>query len=83
MQEISEKISNWVRERIGFDGLLHFAFCAMLSCSIKYIVGDILAIVIICVIGMAKEIYDKKSNKGVAEIKDILCNFVGVLIGIL
>lgn len=78
-----QRFSDWVKTNIGFDGLLHFAVCAMLSCSIKYIVGDILAIVIICVIGMAKEIYDKKSNKGVAEIKDILCNFVGVLIGIL
>lgn len=78
-----QKISDWVRERIGLDGLMHFAICALMACCLKFIVGAILAAAIVCFIGMTKEIYDKKSGEGFAEIKDVLCNFVGIIVGVL
>lgn len=78
-----EKISDWVRECIGLDGLMHFAICAIMTCCFKFIVGAILAAVIVCFIGMAKEFYDKKSGESFAEIKDVLCNFVGIIVGVL
>lgn len=78
-----QKISNWARECIGFDGLMHFAICAIMTCCFKFIVGAILAAAIVCFIGMAKEFYDKKSGEGFAELKDVLCNFVGIIVGVL
>ena len=34
-------------------------------------------------IGVGKEVYDKVSGKGFAEWKDIICDIIGILIGIL
>lgn len=77
------KFIEWVKTKIGFDGLLHFAICALMACCLKFIVGAILAAAIVCSIGMAKEFYDKKSGEGFAELKDVLCNFVGIIVGVL
>lgn len=34
-------------------------------------------------IGIAKEIYDKVSEKGCCEWKDIMCDLIGIVIGVL
>jgi uncharacterized protein YfiM (DUF2279 family) len=85
-----QKISDWVRERIGFDGLLHFAVCAIVTALIKAMAepllaekGALLAVLVVAMISIAKEIYDRRTGKGCAEWKDIACDLVGIIVGVL
>lgn len=85
-----QKISDWVRERIGFDGLLHFAVCAIMTAMIKAMAepllaekGALLAVVAVAMIGIGKEIWDRRTGKGCAEFKDLVCDLVGIIIGVI
>lgn len=85
-----QKISDWVRKSIGFDGLLHFAVCAIMTALIKAIAepllaekGALLAVIVVAMISIGKEIYDKRTGKGCAEFKDLVCDLVGIMVGML
>lgn len=62
------KISNFLKFTIGFDGLLHFAISAILMGTLKHIVGWLIAFIIVMFIGFFKEGYDKISSKGSLDI---------------
>lgn len=76
-----QKISNWVRERIGFDGLLHIVLSAIMVGTLKHIIGALLAVAVVALIGIGKEFYDVRTGKGCAECKDLVCDVVGIIIG--
>lgn len=85
-----QKLSDLVRERIGFDGLLHFAVCAIMTALIKAMAepllaekGALLAVIVVSVIGIGKEIWDRRTGKGCAEFKDLVCDLVGIMIGVI
>lgn len=85
-----EKISDWVRERIGFDGLMHFAISAFATALIKAMAeplladkGALLAVGVVALAGIGKELYDVRTDKGCAEFKDIACDLVGIMMGVL
>lgn len=85
-----QKISDWVRERIGFDGLLHFAVSVIMAALIKAMAepllaekGALLAVIVVSMIGIGKEIWDRRTGKGCAEWKDLVCDLVGILIGVI
>ena len=85
-----EKISDWVRERIGFDGLLHFAVCAIMTALIKAMAeplladkGALLAVGVVAMAGIAKELYDLRTGKGCAEWKDLACDLAGIMEGVI
>ena len=85
-----QKISDWVRERIGFVGLLHFAVCAILTALIKAMAepllaenGALLAVVVVSLISIGKEFYDVRTGKGCAEFKDVVCDLVGIIVGVI
>lgn len=85
-----QKISDWVKKRIGFDGLLHFAVCAIMTTLIKAMAepllaekGALLAVGVVALAGIAKELYDLRTGKGCAESKDLACDYVGIMIGVL
>lgn len=85
-----QKISDWVRERIGFDGLLHFAVCAIMTALIKAMAepllaekGALLAVLVVSMTSIGKEFYDVRTGKGCAEWKDIACDLAGVMIGVI
>lgn len=85
-----QKISDWVRERIGFDGLLHFAVCAIMTAFIKAMAepllaekGVLLAVIVVAMISIGKEFYDVHTGKGCAEFKDVACDYVGIMIGVI
>ena len=87
---MTRKISDWVRERIGFDGLMHFAFCAIMTALIKAMAepllaekGALLAVVVVSLMSIGKEFYDVRTGKGCAEFKDVACDLVGIIIGVL
>lgn len=85
-----QKISDWVRERIGLDGLLHFAVCAIMTALIKAMAepllaekGALLAVLVVSMISIGKEFYDVRTGKGCAEFKDLVCDLVGIMIGVI
>lgn len=80
---MTSKISDWVRERIGFDGLLHIVLSAIMVGSLKHIIGALGAVAVVALIGIGKEIYDRRTGKGCAEWKDIACDLVGIIVGVL
>lgn len=87
---MTRKISDWVRERIGFDGLMHFAVCAIMTALIKAMAepllaekGALLAVLVVSMISIGKEFYDVRTGKGCAEFKDVACDLAGIMIGVI
>ena len=85
-----QKISDWVRKSIDFDGLLHFAVCAIMTALIKAMAepllaekGALLAVGVVALAGIGKELYDVRTGKGCAEFKDIACDLVGIMVGVI
>ena len=85
-----QKISDWVKTNIGFVGLMHFAVCAILTALIKAMAepllaekGALLAVIVVAMISICKEFYDVRTGKGSAEFKDVACDLVGIMIGVL
>lgn len=68
---------------IGYDGCKHIILSAILTVVAKWLLPLWVAVALALAIGIAKEIYDKVSGKGFAELKDIACDVVGVIIGAL
>ena len=77
-------MGDFILKLIGTDGLLHFTICLVLS-NILYAFGLPVWCVLTLVIGIgiAKEIYDKVTGKGSAEWKDLICDILGTLLGVL
>lgn len=78
-----QKMSDWVRERIGFDGLLHIVLSAIMVGTLKHIIGALGAVAVVALIGIGKEIYDRRTGKGCAEFKDLVCDLAGIMIGVI
>lgn len=67
---------------IGSDGMKHIILSAILTVVAKWLLPVWVAAVLVLLIGIIKEAYDKVSGKGCAEWKDIICDIIGILIGI-
>lgn len=75
-----KKILEW----LGQDALLHIVVCSILVGALNIVMPLWLAVVITAVVGVAKEfVYDKWLKKGTFEIKDLVCDLIGILIGCL
>lgn len=68
---------------IGSDGMKHIILSAILTVVAKWLLPVWVAVSLVLLIGIIKEVYDKISDKGCAEWKDIICDIIGILIGIL
>lgn len=68
---------------MDYDGMKHIILSAILTIVAKWLLPVWVAVGVVLSIGIAKEIYDKVSGKGCAEWKDIVCDIIGILIGIL
>lgn len=85
-----QKTSDWVKTNIGFDGLMHFAVCAIMTALIKAMAepllaekGALLAVIVVAMISICKEFYDVRTGKGCAEFKDLVCDLVGIIVGVI
>ena len=78
-----QKLSIWIRQTIGLDGLTHMVISAILAGCLKHLIGVWAAMLIVLLIGIGKEIYDRRTDKGCAEFKDIACDLVGIMVGML
>lgn len=68
---------------IGNDGMKHIILSAILTVVAKWLLPVWVAVALVLLIGIIKEVYDKISDKGFSEWKDIICDIIGILIGIL
>lgn len=66
----------------GYDGLKHLVLSMLITKVLLLFLPLYLAILIALVISISKEVYDKISGKGSADWKDVICNLLGILIGI-
>lgn len=67
----------WIRR----DGLLHIETCALIAVIVGLFLPWWLAGVCSLAIGVVKELWDTKH--GVANWHDIICDVIGVIIGII
>jgi hypothetical protein len=68
---------------IGYDGCKHIILSAILTVVAKWLLPVWVAVALVLLIGIIKEIYDRVSGKGCAEWKDLLADVVGIIIGVL
>lgn len=66
----------------GYDGLKHLVLSTLITKVLLLFLPVYLAVLITLVISISKEVYDKISGKGCADWKDVICNLLGILIGI-
>lgn len=74
---------NAIFDKVGYDGCKHIILSAVLTVVAKWLLPLWVAILIVLAIGIAKEVYDKASGEGCAELKDVVCDCIGIIIGIL
>lgn len=65
------------------DKLKHIVVSAIIVVALSLVLPKWISAVITLSIGIGKEVHDKVSKKGCAEWKDIVCDLIGIVIGIL
>ena len=68
---------------IGSDGMKHIILSAILTVVAKWLLPVWVAVGVVMAIGIAKEVYDKVSGRGCSEWKDLICDVIGIIIGVL
>lgn len=76
------KYLNCLFDLAGYDGLKHLVLSMLITKVLLLFLPLYLAILIALVISISKEVYDKISGRGCAEWKDVICNLIGILIGV-
>ena len=65
------------------DKYKHIVVSAIIAVTLHLFLPWWVAGLVTLTIGVGKEVYDKVSGKGCSEWKDIICDIIGILIGIL
>ena len=74
------KILNYIAQ----DGLLHIVLSSLIAAILSLFLPIWIAAIVTFIIGLAKElIYDLLLKKGTCELKDLICDVVGIIIGII
>lgn len=81
MRKLLNILSN-LYDMAGYDGLKHIVLSAVLTVGFNLFLPWWVSVIIVLLIGIAKEIYDS-TGKGCCEWKDIICDLIGIIIGIL
>lgn len=68
---------------MGKDKLLHIVVSAVIMVVLGMFLPTWVAVLATLCVGIGKEIHDKVSGKGYFEWMDIVCNCIGILIGVL
>lgn len=75
---------NFINKYIGIDGLVHIIVCIIIMQILSLILPTLLSTIITAIIGIGKEaIYDYYLKKGTASLKNIICDFIGIIIALL
>nr|DAU31062.1 MAG TPA: putative periplasmic lipoprotein [Bacteriophage sp.] len=78
-----ETLASKLLSKIGLDGMAHIIVCQNLVMWLSKFTPLWLAIIITIAIFILKEIYDKYCKKTEFSIKDIICDCVGLALGVL
>lgn len=84
--ECLKKFWNWVLKGWNWlrtDGLLHLVISALIVVLFGAFLPVWAAVLIAAVAGIAKEIYDRASGEGTAEWHDLICDGIGIVLGVL
>lgn len=74
---------NFINKYIGIDGLVHIIVCIIMMQMLSLMLPMLWSAIITAIIGIGKEaIYNYYLKKGTASLKDIICDFVGILIAL-
>lgn len=74
---------NNIINKVGIDKILHLLVCLSLTLELRRFIDLWIAIVIVFIIAISKEVYDKVSKKGMCDYKDIIADCIGIIIGCL
>lgn len=77
------KYLNEFFEFIALDGCKHIILSAVMAVVLNIFLPTWAAGLIALGIGVAKEFYDYRTGSGQVQVKDIICDIVGLLIGVL
>ena len=81
--KIYKKILAWVNavidDLVGADGLKHIVVSAVMTALLALVMPAHLAGLIVLALGVVKEVLDGKTE-GKREVKDLVCNLLGILI---
>lgn len=69
--------------RIGIDKILHVLVCLVLMLEFQRFLPVWGALTIVLAIGIIKEIYDKVSDKGTPDWRDIVADCIGIILGLI
>lgn len=74
------KVIKKIWEFVRTDGLLHIACSALILDMLKNWMPLWAAILVVVIIGIGKELYDRK-HEGTSELHDLICDAIGIVIG--
>lgn len=77
------KYLNRIFAWMGNDDCKHIILSAILTVVAKWLLPVWVAVGVVMAIGIAKEVHDKVSGRGCAEWKDLVCDVVGIVIGVM
>jgi hypothetical protein len=77
------KYLNEFFEFIALDGCKHIILSAVMAAVLNIFLPTWAAALIALAVGGLKEYYDYKSGTGQVQVKDVVCDVIGVLIGVL
>lgn len=72
-----------MKKMLERDKLLHFAVCAVMSSVLHVFLPVAVTVALVMLVAFGKELYDKLSGKGCAELRDIVADVAGMIIGII
>lgn len=78
MMDKITKLLKW----IGQDGWLHILVSALLMVALGWVRPIWIAMLLVLLVGLGKELYDA-TGKGTASWHDVICDVVGIVIGLL
>lgn len=77
------KYLNEFFEFIALDGCKHIILSAVMTVVLNLFLPTWAAALLALGVGVAKEFYDYRTGSGQVQVKDIICDIVGLIIGLL
>ena len=77
---------NWINklfDLVALDGCKHIILSAIIVVVLNIFLPTWAAALIALAVGGLKEFYDYKTGSGQVQVKDIICDIVGLIIGVL
>ena len=77
---------NWINklfDLVALDGCKHIILSSLIVVVANLFLPTWAAVLIALAVGGLKEFYDYRTGSGQVQVKDIICDIVGLIIGVL